>query len=217
MIPTRFEMTAWSAMSLGCWTPNPSLPLVGVLDGFAAVSDPVAYGAALRASASGELPAMSNAALPSVVRLRRQGDRRAAQIAALVLANLEAVSEDLAAGAIVVLETDRVRVRHLPLRTTPTPRRPPRRTNQRTTRIARINSTTEDPQANFHDQRSNLLAWLLPGLRRVPRPVSRRHRRPPPRQCRNDPHCGHRRCHTRCSGVNATWLADNTAGNTRPG
>ena len=64
----------------------------------------------------GELLAMSNAALPSVVLLRRQGDRRAAQIASLVLANLEAVSEDLAAGAIVVLETDRVRVRHLPLR-----------------------------------------------------------------------------------------------------
>ena len=64
----------------------------------------------------GELLAMSNAALPSVVLLRRQGERRAAQIAALVLANLDAVSDDLAAGAIVVLETDRVRVRRLPLR-----------------------------------------------------------------------------------------------------
>ena len=64
----------------------------------------------------GELLALSNAALPSVVLLRRQGDRRATQIAALLLANLEAVSEDLAAGAIVVLETDRVRVRRLPLR-----------------------------------------------------------------------------------------------------
>lgn len=63
----------------------------------------------------GELLAMSNAALTSVVLLRRQGDRRAAQIAALVLANLEAVSEDLVAGAIVVLEADRVRVRRLPL------------------------------------------------------------------------------------------------------
>ena len=62
----------------------------------------------------GELLAMSNAALTSVVLLRRQGDRRAAQIA-LVLANLEAVSEDLVAGAIVVLEADRVRVRRLPL------------------------------------------------------------------------------------------------------
>ena len=64
----------------------------------------------------GELLALSNAALPSVVLLRRQGDRRATQIAALLLANLEAVSEDLAAGAIVVLETDRVGVRRLPLR-----------------------------------------------------------------------------------------------------
>ncbi len=63
----------------------------------------------------GELLAMSNAALTSAVLLRRQGDRRAAQIAALVLANLEAVSEDLVAGAIVVLEADRVRVRRLPL------------------------------------------------------------------------------------------------------
>ena len=65
---------------------------------------------------AGHDAALSNAALPPVVLLRRQGDRRATQIAALLLANVEAVSEDLAAGAIVVLETDRVRVRRLPLR-----------------------------------------------------------------------------------------------------
>jgi predicted nuclease of predicted toxin-antitoxin system len=64
----------------------------------------------------GELLARSNAALPSVVLFRRQGERRAAQIAALLAANLDSVAEDLDAGAIVVLEADRVRIRRLPMR-----------------------------------------------------------------------------------------------------
>ena len=64
----------------------------------------------------GELLARTNTPLPSVVLLRRQGERRAAQIAALLEANLEAVADDLDAGAIVVLEAERIRIRRLPMR-----------------------------------------------------------------------------------------------------
>lgn len=64
----------------------------------------------------GELLASSNAALPSVVLFRRQGQRRAGQIAALLLMNLETVEPDLEAGAVVVFDNDRIRVRALPMR-----------------------------------------------------------------------------------------------------
>jgi predicted nuclease of predicted toxin-antitoxin system len=64
----------------------------------------------------GELLARSNASTPSLILLRRQQDRRAAEIAALVLANLDVVVEDLETGAIVVFDEDRLRIRRLPLR-----------------------------------------------------------------------------------------------------
>ena len=64
----------------------------------------------------GELLARSNAAEPSVILLRRQEGRRASQIAALIVANLDAVADDLMAGAFVVLDDDRVRIRSLPFR-----------------------------------------------------------------------------------------------------
>jgi predicted nuclease of predicted toxin-antitoxin system len=64
----------------------------------------------------GELLAQTNAAAPSVILLRRQTGRRAAQVASLVLANLACVLVDLDAGAIVVLDEDRLRVRSLPIR-----------------------------------------------------------------------------------------------------
>ncbi len=64
----------------------------------------------------GELLAVSNAAKPSVLLLRRQQGRRAAQLAALLLANLGDVADDLAEGSIVVLDERRIRVRRLPLR-----------------------------------------------------------------------------------------------------
>ena len=64
----------------------------------------------------GELLAVSNAAKPSVLLLRRQQGRRAAQLAALLLANLGDVADDLAEGSIVVLDERRIRVRGLPLR-----------------------------------------------------------------------------------------------------
>lgn len=63
----------------------------------------------------GELLARSNADEPSVILLRRQEGRRASEIASLILANLQAVADDLASGAIVVLDDDRVRIRSLPL------------------------------------------------------------------------------------------------------
>jgi predicted nuclease of predicted toxin-antitoxin system len=64
----------------------------------------------------GELLARTNAGSPSVLLLRRQDHRRAAQVAELLMLNLPMVAEDLETGAIVVLDDDRIRVRRLPLR-----------------------------------------------------------------------------------------------------
>ena len=64
----------------------------------------------------GELLAHSNADGPSVILLRRQEGRRASEIAALILANLDAIANDLNAGALVVIDNDRIRVRSLPFR-----------------------------------------------------------------------------------------------------
>jgi predicted nuclease of predicted toxin-antitoxin system len=51
---------------------------------------------------------------PSLILFRMRGRRRAAEQAALLLANLDAVADDLNGGAIVVLQDERVRVRRLP-------------------------------------------------------------------------------------------------------
>lgn len=64
----------------------------------------------------GDLLARTNAGSPSVLLLRRQDHRRAAQVAELLMLNFESVADDLEAGAIVVLDDDRIRVRRLPLR-----------------------------------------------------------------------------------------------------
>jgi predicted nuclease of predicted toxin-antitoxin system len=63
----------------------------------------------------GEILARSGAALPSLI-LFRQGNRTPEHRAATLLANLDEVAEDLLAGAVVVLEEDRIRIRRLPLR-----------------------------------------------------------------------------------------------------
>lgn len=63
----------------------------------------------------GFLLAASGADRPSVVLLRLRTPRSAARLAAVLIANLEGVAADLSAGAIVVLEDERVRVRLLPL------------------------------------------------------------------------------------------------------
>ena len=64
----------------------------------------------------GTLLATSGAERPSVVLVRLRAPRPAEALAAVVLANLEEVRGDLDAGAIVVLEDERVRIRSLPLR-----------------------------------------------------------------------------------------------------
>lgn len=64
----------------------------------------------------GDLLAASNAADPSV--LLRQGQRRAQEIAALIVVDLDAVAEDLESGAVVVADDDRIRIRSLPFRPT---------------------------------------------------------------------------------------------------
>lgn len=51
---------------------------------------------------------------PSVVLLRQTQGRRAAQLAALLTANLPQLETDLAAGAVVVIRDDNLRIRHLP-------------------------------------------------------------------------------------------------------
>ena len=63
----------------------------------------------------GTLLAREGAATPSVVLLRLGNGRRAAQIAALLLANLDTVRDDLEAGAVIVLNDERIRIRPLPM------------------------------------------------------------------------------------------------------
>lgn len=62
----------------------------------------------------GGILAASRARYPSVILFRRQG-RTAEQQAALLLANLSMLEDDLAAGSVVVLLQDRLRVRRLPV------------------------------------------------------------------------------------------------------
>ena len=63
----------------------------------------------------GGLLARSGASTPSVILIRRLAGRRAAEQAAIILANLGQVAEDVTAGAIVVLHEDSLRVRRLPM------------------------------------------------------------------------------------------------------
>jgi predicted nuclease of predicted toxin-antitoxin system len=64
----------------------------------------------------GTLLAVSGTDQPSVILIRRSADRRAARVVQLLLANLEEVEQALGEGAIVAFDTDRIRIRPLPLR-----------------------------------------------------------------------------------------------------
>jgi predicted nuclease of predicted toxin-antitoxin system len=63
----------------------------------------------------GGLLSRSGASNPSVILIRRLVGRRAAEQAAIIIANLDLVAEDLTAGAVVVLHEDLLRVRRLPI------------------------------------------------------------------------------------------------------
>jgi predicted nuclease of predicted toxin-antitoxin system len=63
----------------------------------------------------GGLLSRSKASNPSVILIRRLVGRRAAEQAAIILANFDQVAEDLAAGAVVALHEDLLRVRRLPM------------------------------------------------------------------------------------------------------
>lgn len=63
----------------------------------------------------GELLARLQAARPSLVLLRRRTRRRPSDQTTLLLTHLPAVANDPAAGAIVLIEEARVRVRSLPV------------------------------------------------------------------------------------------------------
>ena len=62
----------------------------------------------------GTLLAQRRSQKPSVVLLRGAVPRRPERQTALILANLPQVTDDLTAGAVVVIEPQRVRVRRLP-------------------------------------------------------------------------------------------------------
>jgi predicted nuclease of predicted toxin-antitoxin system len=63
----------------------------------------------------GELLANAPVLAPSVILIRR-ADKRAISLAAIVLANLGQVADDLAAGALVVISDTRIRTRRLPMK-----------------------------------------------------------------------------------------------------
>jgi len=63
----------------------------------------------------GTLLARTGATEPSIILLRRSGGRRAEQLAALLLANLDQLAEDLAAGSVVVVTNSDLRIRRLPI------------------------------------------------------------------------------------------------------
>jgi predicted nuclease of predicted toxin-antitoxin system len=63
----------------------------------------------------GTLLARTGADKPSVVLIRRSGGRRTADLASVLTANLDAVSEDLESGAVLVITDTELRVRTLPI------------------------------------------------------------------------------------------------------
>ena len=63
----------------------------------------------------GSLLALQEAASPSFILFPGLPDRSAATLLSMLLANLASVETDLEAGAVVVVEPNRIRVRQLPM------------------------------------------------------------------------------------------------------
>lgn len=63
----------------------------------------------------GTLLATRHESSPSVILFRHGTQRQPEQQAEILLANIEAIASDLAAGSVVVIEPSRIRVRSLPL------------------------------------------------------------------------------------------------------
>lgn len=63
----------------------------------------------------GTLLARTGADRPSVILIRRSSARRASELATLLLSNLDAITEDLRSGAVVVITNTDLRVRTLPI------------------------------------------------------------------------------------------------------
>lgn len=63
----------------------------------------------------GELLANSPVLAPSVILVRRV-DKRADPLAAVILANIDQIADDLTAGALVVISDTRIRTRLLPVK-----------------------------------------------------------------------------------------------------
>ncbi len=91
--------------------------------GLMSATDPVVLAAALEQNRVlltldtdfGALVALSGAVQPSIVLFRGEVTRRPEGQAALLLANLDQITTDLADGAVVVIGDDRIRVRRLPV------------------------------------------------------------------------------------------------------
>lgn len=69
----------------------------------------------ISADTDGTLLARTGADAPSIILIRRASPRRAEQLAALLLANLDQLTEDLLTGAVVVVTDVDLRVRRLPI------------------------------------------------------------------------------------------------------
>nr|MBA3529350.1 DUF5615 family PIN-like protein [Propionibacteriaceae bacterium] len=63
----------------------------------------------------GTLLARTGADQPSLILIRRSSARRADEVAAMLLANLDQVAEDLRSGAVVVVTDADLRIRLLPI------------------------------------------------------------------------------------------------------